>query len=323
MRSRGVVLALLALALAGCPAEHPQSALHPASQEAGRIARLWWVMLGVYGAVTLATFALLAAALLRRRGAEAPGGGVRFVVVAGIVVPTVILVGMLFYSLRVSTALHLPEAAFTVRVTGFQWWWDVRYPDHDIVTANELYVPVGEVVRLELRAADVVHSFWVPNLHGKMDLLPEHPNQFWLRAEVPGVYRGQCAEFCGLQHALMAFDVVALPKDEFERWVAERQRPHPEPADDELRLGQEVFFSAGCNACHAVGGTDAVALVGPDLTHIGTRRTLGAGTVANTRGDLAGWISQPQVLKPGNLMPPSYLEPRELHALVRWLETLR
>ncbi|MCW8139021.1 MAG: cytochrome c oxidase subunit II [Planctomycetota bacterium] len=247
----------------------------------------------------------------------------RLDVVAGIVGPTVILVGMLFYSLRVSTALHLPEAAFTVRVTGFQWWWDVRYPDHDIVTANELYVPVGEVVRLELRAADVVHSFWVPNLHGKMDLLPEHPNQFWLRAEVPGVYRGQCAEFCGLQHALMAFDVVALPKDEFERWVAERQRPHPEPADDELRLGQEVFFSAGCNACHAVGGTDAVALVGPDLTHIGTRRTLGAGTVANTRGDLAGWISQPQVLKPGNLMPPSYLEPRELHALVRWLETLR
>lgn len=324
--SRGRWLAALAALTAGCAAEHPQSALHPASPESREVARLWWVMLAVYGAVTLATFSLLAVALLRRRGDQPgspPGGSVRFVVVAGIVVPTVILVGMLVHSLRLNAAFRPPRGDFTVRVTGHQWWWEVRYLDQGIVTANELHLPVGAVVRLELTSADVIHSFWVPSLNGKMDALPEHANAFWLRAEAPGVYRGQCAEFCGLQHARMAIDIVAMPPDEFERWVARRRAPRPAPDADEARRGRDVYFAAGCDACHAVQGTSAVATVGPDLTHVGSRRTLGAGTVPNTRGDLAGWITHPQRLKPGNLMPATRLEPDELHALVRYLEGLR
>jgi cytochrome c oxidase subunit 2 len=316
---------LVAGLLAGCAAEHAQSALHPASAEAGAISRLWWVMLALYGAVTLVTFGLLGAALLARRspGAGPPGGDVRFVVVAGVVVPTLILVGVLVYSLQVSRTLRRPEGAFTVVVTGHQWWWDVRYPAHGLVTANELVLPVGQAVTIELRSADVVHSFWVPNLHGKMDALPGHPNRFWLRASAPGTYRGQCAEFCGVQHALMALDVVAVAPGEFERWVAARRAGPAAPVDDEVRRGRDVFFAAGCDACHAVAGTRAVARIGPDLTFVGARPTLGAGTVANTRGALAGWVSHPQTIKPGNFMPPTYLEPGDLHALVRYLEALR
>ncbi len=329
----GAALAALAgLLLAGCAVEHAQSALHPASAESRTIARVWWVLLGVYGAVTLITFGLLAAALISKRrdsgeGAGVggpPGGGIRFVVVAGIVAPVLILLVLLVYTLGVSAALSRPpEAAFTVQVIGHQWWWEVRYPEQGVVTANEIHLPVGEVVHLELSSADVVHSFWVPNLHGKMDALPDHRNAFWLRADQPGVYRGQCAEFCGLQHALMALEVVAMPPEAFARWVADRQRPRPAPSDSELLRGRAVFFQAGCHACHAVRGTPAVATVGPDLTHVGVRRTLGAGTVANSRGALAGWIADPQGVKPGNLMPPTLLEPGELHDLVRWLEELR
>jgi cytochrome c oxidase subunit II len=321
----GGLLAVLA-GLAGCGADF-QSALHPAGEDARRIAESWWVMLAVYGAVFLATLGLLLAALAagrRERPPDGPpGGATRFVVVAGIVVPAAILLAMLVYSLALGLALRPPETALTIEVTGHQFWWDVRYPDHGVVTANEIHVPAGEPTRLLLRSADVVHSFWAPNLQGKMDLLPDEVNRFWLRPERPGTFRGQCAEFCGASHALMAFDVVVRPKEEHERWLAERAAPRPEPADPRARRGREVFLDAGCAACHAVRGTPAVARLGPDLTHVGSRRALGAGTTANDAPTLARWIAAPHAVKPGNRMPPSHLPEDDLEALVAWLGSLR
>jgi cytochrome c oxidase subunit II len=331
-----VSLCAAAAFLAGCHADHAQSVVHPAGPGAEHIARLWWAMLALLGAVFFATMALTAAALAargpaRRRPADRtdaakgpPLGETRFVVVAGIIVPAVILVAMLLLSLRATVALRDPESDLTIRITGFRWWWHVQYPELDIVTANELAIPVGRPVRLELTSADVIHSFWAPNLTGKMDLIPERLNTFWLQADRPGRYRAQCAEYCGLQHAKMALWVIALPEDQFDSWARDRQRPAPEPDTDTLRLGKEVFFSepAGCNACHAIRGTDAVADVGPDLTHVRSRLTLGAGTIPNTPETLADWIADPHRFKPGNLMPETRLSPEHLDALVEYLRSL-
>jgi cytochrome c oxidase subunit II len=315
----------LPFVLVGCHPGHRQSVLHPASPEASQISTLWWVMFGVLTAVFIVVMALTAAAVLvrRRQDAAPPGGGVRFVVVSGIVIPSVILVALLFYSLQVTISLRRPQEGLLIQVTGHRWWWDVRYPELGIVTANEIYIPAGKPVLLELKSADVVHSFWVPNLHGKMDALPEVVNRFWIRSDEPGTWRGQCAEFCGRQHALMAFEVVALPPEEFEAWVAERRQPHPEPEDPRLVQGRDVFFQASCNNCHAIRGTGADGLTGPDLTHIGTRLTLGAGTIPNNTANLAGWLVNPQAIKPGNEMPRTFIDADDLHALVDYLQTLK
>lgn len=313
------------LLFAGCHPGHRQSSLHPASPEAGEIAMLWWFMFVILTAVFILVIGLTAGAVWRRNGKRdsPPGGPTKFVVIGGIVMPAIILVALLFYSLHVTLALRRPEDGVTVRVTGYQWWWDIRYTDLDIVTANEIYIPAGEPVLLELAAADVVHSFWVPNLHGKMDAVPGNVNKFWIRAEAPGNWRGQCAEFCGRQHALMAFEVVALPREEFDEWVEARRRPHPVPDLPKLATGEEVFFSASCNICHTIRGTGADGTAGPDLTHIGSRLTLGAGTIPNTPADLAGWIVNPQALKPGNEMPRTFIDADELQALVEYLRNLK
>jgi cytochrome c oxidase subunit II len=321
------VLGLLpmALLLGGCGGDHPQSALHPASPEAESIARLWWFLFSVCGAVFIAVMGLLLAGIFRSRQGEprAPGGDVGFVVISGIVVTGLILIVILIYSLVVTVGLRGPAEQLTIRVIGHQWWWEVEYPEQGIQLANELYIPVGVRVRLELQAADVIHSFWVPNLHGKRDLLPERPNFFSIRADRAGIFRGQCAEFCGLQHALMGFYVVALPPEEFEQWVADRQRPHSLPDSPVQEMGQRAFFEHGCNNCHAIRGTEAIADVGPNLTHIGSRLSIGAATLTNNYGSLSGWIANPQPLKPGNLMPATYLPPEELHALVTYLQSLK
>jgi cytochrome c oxidase subunit II len=315
----------IVILLSGCHRDHTQSALHPAGPAADRIAALWWFMFIVLGIVFLIVLALTWAAVARRPvgGTGSPALGTRFIVISGIVLPSFVLVALLFMSVRTSIALRLPETNYRVQVIGHQWWWEVHYPDHGVTSANELYIPANEPVLIELTSADVIHSFWVPNISGKMDMLPGHTNLFSLEARRPGVYRGQCAEFCGLQHALMAFEVVVLPPDEFERWLAEKQEPLPEP-DTPLRLrGREVFYEAACHNCHAIRGAEAEGLIGPDLTHIGSRLSLGAGILRNNRGNLAGWIANPQPLKPGNRMPPSYLESDDLHALVEYLESLK
>jgi cytochrome c oxidase subunit II len=316
----GAALALLY----GCRGERNPSVLHPAGPAAESIAWLWWLLFGVCLAVLVIVTLLTIIAIFRPRisSDRPPPLGNRFIIISGIILPAIILVVLLILSLSTSRALQMPQTAFTIRIIGHQWWWQVEYPEHDILTANEVHIPEGVAVRLELLAADVIHSFWVPNLQGKMDLLPEHPNHFWIKASRPGVYRGQCAEFCGLQHAKMALDLVVLPAEQFNDWVAQKQRPAAVPADVAGR-GQEVFFRQNCHTCHAIRGTAAEGRIGPDLTHIGSRRSLGAGTLPNNRGSLGGWISNPQPLKPGNLMPATPMPPDDLRALLDYLESLQ
>jgi cytochrome c oxidase subunit II len=307
---------------ASCGGNDFQSALHPASDEARAIGWLWWLMVIIYGLVFVITLGLAVAALRRgdeKQDRQAPGGPVKFVVISGIVVPAVILLAMLFFSLRTGSALRAPETEHTIEITGRLWWWDVRYAESGVVTANEIRIPAGSPVRLDLTSADVIHSFWVPNLHGKMDLVPGHINRFWIRADRPANYRGICAEFCGTQHALMGIDVIVMPPDEFDAWIAERAEP---PAPPESR-GRALFFETGCAACHSIRGTEAIATVGPDLTHLASRRTLAASTLPNDTENLARWLVDPQSIKPGNLMPPTHLRSEELEKLVAFLQTLR
>jgi cytochrome c oxidase subunit II len=323
-QSMAVILSILLLA--SCGGNDFQSALHPASEEARAISWLWWLMLAVYGGVFVITMGLTAMALISKgRNGEterpvAPGGAVRFVVIAGIVVPSIILLVMLVLALRTSSAMRAPETVMMIEVTGHKWWWDVRYPNEEVVTANEIRIPVGMAVGLSLGSGDVIHSFWVPNLHGKMDMFPDHKNRFWLRADKVGSYRGICAEFCGDQHAWMGLDVVVMPQDEFWEWLAvRRQSRAPDPG---LARGRQVFASVGCAACHAIRDTDAIGNLGPDLTHLASRRTLGASTILNNREMLRKWILAPQSLKPGNLMPASHMEPEELELLLDYLQVL-
>lgn len=319
----------LMLVLGTAAAGHPQSVLHPASPEARELALLWWVMFWVCTVVFVAVIWFSLRAIFCGPKSQPPGGAKRFVYGGGIVLPTIVLIGFLIYSLRVSVMLAQPREGETIHVIGHQFWWEVRYPDHGIVTANEIHLPAGELVRVVLDAADVIHSFWVPNLHGKLDMIPGITNELWIQADRPGVWRGQCAEFCGVQHALMAFEVVALERDAFDAWIAARQEVplEPDPENEigaNLARGRQVFIEHGCGSCHRVRGLeDAPANIGPDLTHIGSRRTLGAATIPNNRGGLAGWIANPQAIKPGNRMPPTYLEPPDLHALVDYLESLQ
>jgi cytochrome c oxidase subunit 2 len=302
-----------------------QSALHPAGTASAAIAGLWWFIFGLCGIVFLVVMGLLLAGLLRRSRHEpaiAPGGGNRFVVIGGAVIPAILLVTMLLASLKTTVALKLPRNDLTVQVIGHQWWWEVRYPRERIRTANEIGIPVGRPVQLELSSADVIHSFWVPSLNGKMDLIPGHRNLFWIAADRPGLFRGQCAEYCGLQHAHMAFYVKALPPEQFRAWVAARQRPHPSRSSPRLARGQQIITLAGCKDCHTIQGTGATGTLGPDLTHVGSRLSLGAGALDNNAGSMEGWIEDSQSIKPGNKMPRMYLTPDDLHAVREYLQSL-
>jgi cytochrome c oxidase subunit II len=320
-----VVLILAAASLAGCEGERVQSMLHPEGPAAQEIATLWWILFGIGTAVFVVTMlALFVGIWLGGKGRERPPLGNRFVVVTGIVLPAIILLVTMYFALAATPKMYVPDnTAVTIEVIGHKWWWEVRYPDHGIITANEIYIPAGRPVRFRLWAADVIHSFWVPQLHGKRDLIPEVINTFWVQADRPGVFRGQCAEYCGLQHARMAFEVIALREEAFDAWLDRYAVPPAAPEDARLIRGRQVFFEAACDNCHAIGGTIAEGRIGPDLTLMGIRRTLGAAQIANNRGTLAGWIANPQAIKPGNMMPPTYLPPEDLEVLVEYLLSLR
>jgi protoheme IX farnesyltransferase len=302
-------------------AEHPHSILDPAGPHAEHIATLWWRMLGVYGAVFFVTLLLLALALVARRR-ERPVLGARFVFVSGIAIPALILVVMLIYTIRITVKLSEGPEDLRVQVIGHHWWFEVRYPDHGIVDANEIHVPAGSMVHYELSSGGVVHSFWIPRLGGKRDLLPDHPTELRLKADRPGVYHGTCTEYCGGPHALMAFEQVAHEPEEFQEWLRRVKEPLSTPSDPKLLRGREVFLEAGCASCHAIDGLSR-ANKGPNLTLMGSRRTLGAGQLPNTRGNLSGWIANPQALKPRNMMPRFYLVPDDLHVLVDYLWSLK
>lgn len=326
IRRAAMLASVVLVGHAGCHLDHSQSVLHTASQPAAEIAHLWWILLAVCGIVSLIVLGLLAFAVFSPQHSQQKRApvGVRFIIVCGAIIPAVILVCLLIASVRTQVALSPPESSLTIRIVGHQFWWQVEYPEYNIDTANELYIPVDEPVRIELVSADVIHSFWVPSLQGKTDLLPDKVNVTWLSADRPGIYRGQCAEYCGVQHAWMAFNVIAVSRDEFDRWIAGCQQPTPQPKTESQRRGQELFVAEKCHNCHRIRGLpEAIGNRGPDLTHIASRKSLGAGLIPNNRGNLMGWISNPQALKPGNRMPATYLDSDELRALTDYLQTLK
>jgi cytochrome c oxidase subunit 2 len=249
---------------------------------------------------------------------------------AGIFFPAVALTGLLGYGVwvtRASIADPGEEGQLRIVVTGEQWWWRVHYPQvagPAIETANEIRIPLGRSVQFELRSADVIHSFWVPNLGGKVDMIPGRTTFLRLGADREGVFRGQCAEYCGGPHALMAFFVIAMPPDEFDRWFERESQPVAEPPNPFLQRGRDLFLSHGCGGCHAVRGTPADGIIGPDLTHIGSRVSLAAGILPNNQGTLAGWIADTQTVKPNNLMPSfNIFAGEDLRAVAAWLESLK
>jgi cytochrome c oxidase subunit II len=320
-------VAALLLAAAGCSGV--QTVLDPYGAQAGRIAGLSWLLLGGGAAVFILVMGLLAWALFAPARLKAAMRSRRFVLLGGVAFPVLTLAALLLHSMGVSRALVLPREARPLRieVVARQYWWEVRYPDagDGAVTANEIRLPVGREVELTLLSADVIHSLWLPNLHGKMDMVPGRANRQRLTAERAGVLRGQCAEFCGLQHSLMAFWAVVQEPAEFDAWLARQREPVPPPAGPGAARGMRVFGEAGCGACHAVRGTAWQGRLGPDLSRVGSRLSLAAGALENHRGTLAGWIAGAQDIKPGNSMPAygRALGGEDLLALAAWLEGLR
>jgi cytochrome c oxidase subunit 2 len=321
------MIGLLLLQLSG-----NQSALNPHGPLAGILAEMSWILIIGVGLIQGAVLLLLALALIRARHRRflSPRQSSNLILYAGVAIPSLILVTYLIYSVSIGRRLD-PKAmtsrgARLIHVNGKQWWWDIAYKDgSDIIarTANEIHIPVREPVVLELETSDVIHSFWVPNLAGKLDLIPARTNHMWLQADKPGIYRGQCAEYCGRQHAHMGLEVIAEAPEQFSRWLASQRQTAIEPSTDQQRRGREVFMTKPCALCHAVRGTTALAQMGPDLTHIGSRRTLAAATLPNNRGSLGGWISNAQGIKPGNHMPRITLSPGDLTDLIAYLETLK
>jgi cytochrome c oxidase subunit 2 len=309
--------------------------LEPHGLHAGQIAGLWWLMLIVCSIVLVVVCALVVVAVLRGRKnpdeeATLTKGQKRGLVLAGgVIAPAVVLIGFLIYSVVLSRAIASePVGAIHVDVVGHQWWWGVTYVGGErtgstFETANEIHIPVGRPVSISLTSRDVIHSFWAPNLHGKTDAIPGRKTRTWLQADTPGTWRGQCAEFCGLQHAHMAFTVTAHQPAEFERWRSAQLEAAQEPSSAQAMRGRDVFLNGPCVLCHTVRGTLALSSFGPDLTHVGSRKTLAAGTLPNTRGHLAGWILDPQAIKPGTRMPPTNLNSEDLQALLAYLEGLK
>ena len=311
----------LVLALASCGGN--QNTLDPASHPERSISNLFWVMFGVaivgFGLIVF----LLFLGWVRRDQPNLPGGHAEraatgIVLGFGVALPIVLLSALFiwsdFFVMRSTAAPARGSTALTIRVVGHRWWWEVRYGNSTAVTANEIHIPVGTRVGVVLTTADVIHSFWVPELNRKVDMIPGTENRLLLIADHPGIYRGQCAEFCGLQHANMAVEVVAEPRAEFDTWLAHNAQP--------ATRGSELF-AQNCSGCHAVRGTSARADVGPDLTHFASRRTIAAVTLPNTPQNLREWLRDPQHVKPGNLMPNLELNDADWTALQHYVESLR
>ena len=332
-RNVSIVCVALTAAAAVLPAcAGVQSSLDPSGDQARAIDVIWQVMLWTCTILYVAVLAALVIALLRRESTAADDHPAERRTTALLVVWTgfiaVVLVGLTAASYAVDRRLLVRDPdALHVRVTAKQWWWQVEYLDPDpskqFITANELHLPVNRMTRIELAAGDVIHSLWIPNLNGKSDLIPGRKTDLALTPRHMGRFRGQCAEFCGLQHAHMALDVQVDSASDFATWKQRQLQPAMFPTQPDARRGAGLFQSNACVMCHAISGTEANGRTGPDLTHFASRRTIAAGTRPLTRGDLAAWISDPQRLKPGNNMPAVDLEPDELNALVAYLMTLQ
>jgi cytochrome c oxidase subunit 2 len=312
-----------------------QSVLSPAGVQASSIHTLWVVMLAVCTAVFVVVLAALLIAVVRgsRHRSAKPSTPpsertlTRYVGMA-VGLTAVTLIALLVASVWTGRAVASVQAssAISIAITGHQWWWEVQYedamPSQRVLTANEIHIPMNRPVVLKVTSRDVIHSFWVPNLQGKRDLIPGYITSLWVQASRTGIFRGQCAEFCGMQHAHMAFDIVVESDEEFAKWLDAMRQPSGDPPDT-VRRGRDVFMQARCAACHTIRGSDAAAQTAPDLTHIASRSSLGAGSLPNTPDNLATWIRDSQRVKPGNQMPPNPLTAEDLQVLVSYLETLR
>lgn len=340
MRLRPVLALAGMVLLTGCGGE--QSALRGEGTRSAAINENTLVLTVLGGLVwVIVVVAVLMAAFRRNRSAQSAVDRreIFTVVLAGVAIPAVIIVAVTAHSIGVLNRIDPRDADdnLAVEVIGHKFWWEVRYPDDEVVTANEVHIPTGERVRIRLESEDVIHSFWVPALTGKMDLIPGETNETWIETDNPGTYWGQCAEYCGIQHALMRFVVVAHEPDEFEDWLTAQREPAAEPAEpaevadpapdayddpEQILRGREVFMSASCVYCHTIAGTEATGTFGPDLTHLASRDYLAAGTIPNQRGHLAGWLVDPQAIKPGSHMPGTDLSGEDLQALLAYLESL-
>jgi cytochrome c oxidase subunit II len=321
--------------LAGVP-EQVTNIFKPHSTPAESIYQISLLTLAICGAIFLVVAALLIYTILRFR--NRPGDerseppqvyGSNQIELAWTVLPILVVFVLILFTARtigdVQNAIHPPDS-LKVTVVGHQWWWELKYPELGIVTANELHVPVSDPAKprrtiLKLQSADVAHSYWVPQLSGKVDLIPNRDNHMWFDPRQTGVYLGNCAEYCGTQHARMLIRVIVHQPEEFERWVAEQQKPPVE--DAEVTAGRKVFFSTSCVSCHTIRGTTANGKFGPDLTHLMSRETIGSGAVKNTPDLLRAWVSNPQKLKEGCRMPDMKLSQHELDQIVAYLSTLK
>jgi len=318
----------------------PGSIFDTAGTQAAKIATLAWFIIGVSAVTYLLVLAATALAVRRARARRTrdeladthPDTERRLTRNVGIAtaVTTLLLLAYVTASARTGRAIAWPidaQQPLTIEVTGHQWWWQFRYrdsvPSNWLTTSNELHIPVGRPVRVILMSSDVIHSFWIPELHGKQDNIPGHRNTTWLRADRPGVWKARCAEFCGHQHAKMAFDVVAEAPAQFNQWYLTQLASARPPTDSAAIHGHDVFVQRSCIMCHTIAGTPAGSSVGPDLTHLATRPSIAAGSMPNTRQNLARWILNPQLIKPGVKMPPNPLSPGDMNALLDYLETLK
>lgn len=313
-----------------------QSVLDPQGPQSEHLSKLIWIFTIISAVIWLAVMAVLLVGVLRRaperpdpltlrvsterRSLWAVGGAA-----AATLLTVIALTAISYWSQRQLYAKS--PAGLVVKITGHQWWWDILYesdnPDEVVATANELYIPAGEPITLKLAASDVIHSFWVPSLMGKQDLIPGQDNELRFTASRPGIYRGQCAEFCGWQHAHMGIMAVVLPKDQFESWRKAQTAPAATPNDPTRQKGAALFQSKACVMCHTVRGTPAGSRVGPDLTHFASRKSIASATLPMSRGNIAAWVVDPQGIKPGTNMPNVSLAPDEIDPLVSYLEGLR
>jgi cytochrome c oxidase subunit 2 len=319
-----------------------QNSINPAGPQANSLSRLWWLMFIVCSIVFVAVMiALLLALRNQTREPQYASTPIleppqqeerrcRNVVLSAVTITVIILFVFLIVSFSAGRSLTADLAqknGLSIELTGHQWWWEVRYQDVDasniFTTANEIHIPVGVPVTFSLKGGDVIHSFWVPNLAGKKDLIPGKINTIWLQADKPGVYRGQCAEYCGLQHAQMALWVVAEPQEQFNAWRQNQTQTSVQPTSDSQKHGQQVFLTSTCVMCHAINGTRAGSNSGPNLTHVASRNTIAAATLANTRDHLAQWIKDSQSVKPGNKMPQNNLAESDLQSLLDYLQSLK
>jgi cytochrome c oxidase subunit 2 len=312
-----------------------QSTLNPAGIAAHRISTLEWFILITFMVVTLVMWVLIAALAVRRRGSlewHAPydaTGGQNWILAGGLLIPVLVLTAIFLFSLTTLKTFPLSgrDPNPDIVVIGHQWWWEVHYVDGPLqdhfITADEIHIPVDHPMWIELRSADVIHSFWIPRLHGKEDLIPGEINRIRIEANVPGTYRGECTVFCGVQHAHMGLLVIAQEPQAYEKWLADQRKPAAQPTTAAAEQGEHIFMSGPCSLCHAIRGTLAGGTVAPNLTHIASRLSLAADTLTNNKGSLAAWITHAQSLKPGAAMPDlTAFNGQQLRDLVDYLEQL-